>query len=64
MTRRCRWIEDKTIGLWHMPECWEGVVTNGEGCHCPPADDEEQSLEDRVAALEQRLARLEASRSS
>ncbi len=63
----CRWFTDRETGeRWHVPECW-GTLHNPDGeCHCPdrkPDADEmpdDEGLETRMRALEDRIAKLEA----
>lgn len=59
---RCRWVTDKKIGRWHLPGCMGAAVYGPNGCTCQaraPLEDDSPSLEDRVEALEARLAKPE-----
>ena len=58
----CRWMWDKDIGRWFLPECWGGVNAGPDGCYCKDGEepsDKEASLDERFAAIEERLARIE-----
>lgn len=50
----CRWVVEGGI-RFHVPDCW-GTVHDPDGpCHCPRS---KETLEDRIEALEARLARI------
>mgnify|MGYP006961553976 CR=1 FL=1 len=58
MADRCRWMNDKEIGRWHLPGCMGAAVYGPDGCTCEPVS-REQALEDRIERLEDRIEKLE-----
>lgn len=50
---RCRWVPDKEVGRFWLPECFGGIY-GPAGCYCP-----REPKADRITALEKRIAKLE-----
>lgn len=55
----CRWINDKEIGRWHLPGCMGGAVYGPSGCTCPKRR-RKKELEEVIAAMDERIKKLEA----
>jgi hypothetical protein len=55
----CRWMNDKEIGRWYLPECWGGLY-DIEGCYCDRSspNDEVEQLKKRVQKLEKIVAHI------
>lgn len=64
--RKCHHIKDPEVGRVLIPGCIGTAVYGLSGCTCYPdkirhlEDEDELTLEDRLAAIEERLAKLEA----
>jgi hypothetical protein len=60
MSDRCRWIDDKEIGLWHLPGCWGAIHGGPDACLCDPEDAaaEREDLAGRLDRIEVRLDAL------
>lgn len=53
----CRWLWDKEIGRWFMPECHGGMhAWDLSGCYCDRPRNRLEDLESRIEDLERRLA--------
>lgn len=57
---RCRWIHDDDVpgGKFLVPGCMNRAVHGDDAdCHC---EDDPETVEDRIAALERQIAELRA----
>lgn len=53
----CRWMWDKQIGRWLLPECMAVAHTwDLDSCTCPRPHNRLEALEARIDELERRLA--------
>lgn len=55
----CRWVHDREIGRWFLPDCWGGVNAGPDGCYCKAEEEPPDEVRDRLEELEARLARIE-----
>ena len=53
----CRWVPDKEIGRFWVPECWGGLNGGPGGCYCK-REPKKSDLEKRVERLEKIVAHL------
>jgi hypothetical protein len=61
----CRWMWDKEIGRWFLPECYGGLhAWDLSGCYCERPRNRLEALESRIEELERAVALTNGNRGS